>query len=210
MQSLEAEIARLKHMDSEASSQKNALAHQNKAMRGLLASHSVEYQLESTSLDAPAEELSQLGGANLDVRFDPDIGHQRTFLDLPDTNEMDWTSSSNAGSASQSATPPAAPATTTVARKLVKGDSWAAVEFILALEWPCQGHIPHPHINPEAKSMVADKEGGYHGHALTATASVYGSALPAQKGPLPNGNLPNGTQPQSEEKWQLPHSEIDK
>lgn len=210
MQSLEAEIARLQHMDSEASSQKNALAHQNQTMRGLLASHSVEYQLESTSLNAPAEQLSQLGGANLDVRFDPDIGHQRTFLDLPDANEMDWSSSSNATSASQSATPPAAPAKATVAHKLVKGDSWAAVEFILALEWPCQGHIPHAHINPDAKPMVADEEGGYHGHALTATASVYGSALSPQKESSHHGNLPNGTPTQSEERWQLPHSEIDK
>ena len=91
----------------------------------------------------------------------------------------------------------------------VAGDSVAALDFILALEWPCQEHIKHHAINPEAKVPEACAVGKFHGHALTATAAVYQSSLPPR--PIsedkPNQNVPH---PSTSNKWQLPHSEIDK
>ena len=95
MQTLEAEVARLQQLDAHINTEKNTLAHQNNAMRELLASHSLDLQLGSIDLSSssqPIDELSQLGGAMVDIRFDPEIGHDRTFLDLLDLSDMAWTS----------------------------------------------------------------------------------------------------------------------
>ena len=99
----------------------------------------------------------------------------------------------------------------------IKGDSWAALDFILTLEWPCRDHVKHHAINPDANVPKACDVGGFHGHALTATKAVYQSALPPEgtsheRAQIPGSLAPmqNGLHPSTSENWQLPHSEIDK
>lgn len=211
MQELEAEVARLQHLDSVINSEKNTLAYQNQAMRDLLASQSLEAHLGSISMSSSSRsntELSQLGSATVDTRFDPEMGHERTFLDLPDFSDMAWTSDETSTEGSQ-ATKPLHPVP-------VAGDSWAALDFILALEWPCREHIKHHALNPDAQVPEACKIDKFHGHALTATAAVYQSAQPPPSTSHERSTLlsdiPNqkGLQPNSADHWQLPHSEIDK
>lgn len=212
MQTLEAEVARLQHLDALVNTEKNTLAHQNQAMRELLASHSLDSHLESFNLSSsshPSDELSLLGGAAVDIRFDEEIGQERVFLDWAD--EMAWTSdeTSNDGLPKQPARPQQnGPAT---------GDSWAALDFILALEWPCKDHIKHHSINPGAKIPEACDVGKFHGHALVTTSAVFSSAMPpselsAGSTDVSSASSPyqHGLHPSSKDKWQLPHSEIDK
>lgn len=210
MQSLEAEVARLQHLDAVVNSEKNALAHQNNAIRGFLASQSLDLRLDSVSLDSPfpeTEELSELGGAAVDIRMDPDLEHERVFLDFPDTVDTTWTSSEETWSEE-------ARAKQSDRHAPVSGDSWAALDFILALEWPCREHIYHHEINPNANVPEACAVGKFHGHALTATAAVYQSSLPTpdNTGHCLSDDIPNqnGLQANTVQKWQLPHSEIDK
>ena len=209
MQELEAEIARLQHIDALINSDKNTLAHQNNAMRELLASKSLDTYLESMDLSSssqPSDDLSLLGGAAVDIRWDEEIGQQRVFLDWPD--DMLWTSDETSTESQPQRPQRHAPVT---------GDSWAALDFILALEWPCQEHIKHGHINPNAKVPEACSVGKFHGHALATTAAVFSSAMPpsvaSDEGAASssvNFQAQNGLQPCSKDKWQLPHSEIDK
>ena len=218
MVTLEAEIARLQHLDAVVNSEKNALAHQNNAMRDLLASHSLDSHLESFNLSSssqPSDELSLLGGAGIDIRFDEDIGQERVFIDWPD--DMAWTSDETSASASASAEEQPQQPLRQQRHGPVAGDSWAALDFILALEWPCKDHIKHHAINPNAKTPEACSVGKFHGHALVTTAAVFQSAnAPAAPGETSatTGTIPAPTQhglhPSSLDKWQLPHSEIDK
>ena len=138
---LEEEVARLQHLDAVVNAEKNTLAHQNKAMRELLASQSLDYQLDTLALSAPAnshDQLSTLGCAAVDIRYDRDMEHERTFIDFNES-DMFWTSDETTSSEGQDwkqrgRDPP------------VQGDSWAALDFILALEWPCRDHIHHVSI----------------------------------------------------------------
>ncbi|KAK5121809.1 hypothetical protein LTR85_004684 [Meristemomyces frigidus] len=210
VRTLEAEVARLQHIDAVVNSEKNALAHQNEAMKAFLASQSLDVHLGSVDLSspsAPSEDLSLLGGAWIDVRFDPEIGHERTFMDL-DMPEPVWSSTDTSESQQQGRRP--------TRGTPINGDSWAALDFILALEWPCQGHIPHA-INPGAFIPKVCEESGAHGHALTATRAVYESALPppstrheCSQCSHTTKAVQDGLLPTIREKWQLPHSEIDK
>jgi hypothetical protein len=133
---LEEEVARLQHLDALINNEKNTLAHQNKAMRELLASESLDFQLNSLDLTSSSlsnDDLSYLGGAAVDIRFDPDVNHERTYIDWNDV-DMTWTSDETTSSVQRDQKPP------------VAGDSWAALDFILALEWPCREHIHHSSI----------------------------------------------------------------
>lgn len=180
-------------------------------MRTFLASQSLDEPLGSVDLSSSSvssEDLSLLGSAEIDIRFDPEIGHERTFMDLymPD---MTWPPSET----SPAQEPFKQPAQNTP----VKGDSWAALDFILALEYPCRDHIKHHGINPNAQIPKACEIGQFHGHALTATKSVYQSALPPpsashEHSALLGSTMPMqyGLHPSTSDKWQLPHSEIDK
>ncbi len=141
---MEAEIARLQHLDALVNSEKNTLAHQNNAIRELLSSHSLESNMESFNLNSssqPGDDLSLLGGAAVDIRYDEEIGQERVFLDWPE--EMAWTSDETSASASAPASAEGQPPLQTQRHAPVKGDSWAALDFILALEWPCKDHIKH-------------------------------------------------------------------
>jgi hypothetical protein len=210
VQTLEAEVARLQHLDALVNTERNSLAHQNNAMKELLSSHSLDSHFESFSLSTssqPSDELSQLGGAAIDIRFDEDIGHERVFIDWPD--DMNWTSDETVSIEGQ----PQRPAL----HAPVTGDSWAALDFILALEWPCQTHIKHQSINPNAKTPEACSVGKFHGHALVTTAAVFQSALPPSESSAGSTAVSSvdtpaqpGLDPASSDKWQLPHSEIDK
>lgn len=87
----------------------------------------------------------------------------------------------------------------------------AALDFILALEWPCRDHVNRDALSLHDTVPAGDSQDGFHGHALTATQAVICSAQsrPQRANTAPNmlegevdyGNL--GT-------WVLPHSEIDK
>ena len=192
------------------------IAHQNKALKQLLVTQSVEVQIDSVDLNSPSvpsDSLSGLGSAAIDIRFDPEMDHERTFIDIDGMSDLVWTSSDTHTDDDQAKQSPAPPHTP------VAGDSWAALDFILALEWPCREHIKHHSINPETQVTEACDIGVFHGHALTATAAVYSSAQPP---PAHNGHntqagltaetIPNqqGLHPDSMQHWQLPHSEIDK
>ncbi|KAK0259762.1 hypothetical protein LTR29_003818 [Friedmanniomyces endolithicus] len=212
VQSLEAEIARLQHLDAIVNSDKNTLAHQNEEIRAVLAAHSIDAQLEVTNLAPSPEGLSMLGDAEIDIRYDPAIGHERIFMDFDDMPDIAWTSSdtSRAGDIPDQ---PKRPARDTP----VQGDSWAALDFILALEWPCREHVAHHAINPNAIVPKACDVGGFHGHALTTTQAVYQSALPPPKTSHEQADLlgslmpmQNGLRSSTLMHWQLPHSEIDK
>ena len=180
-------------------------------MRDLLASHSLVSHLDSFSLSSssqPGNELSLLGGAAVDIRFDEQIGQERVFLDWPD--EMAWTSD-------ETSTDEPPQSARLQRHAPVTGDSWAALDFILALEWPCKDHIKHHSINPNAKIPEACDVGKFHGHALVTTAAVFQSALPPTESSAGSTNpssvgspYQHGLHPSSMDKWQLPHSEIDK
>lgn len=220
---LEAEIARLQSMDAQAHVEKNALAHQNRAMKELLASHSLDFKFENTHLVPETAYSDDLSSASIEVRSDSQLGgKERTFIDWPGEDEMIWSSNPSTSPPNPSPEPP---------KKAIKGDSWAAVDFILALEYPCQDHLPHHGINPGAKAMLMETEDspGFSGHQLTMTSWVYDAAqggtssgngndagVGASGGHLhPHGqglSPANGGQQQQpgEQKWQLPHTEIEK
>ena len=209
MENLEAEVARLQHLDAMVNSEKNTLAHQNNAIREFLAKQSLDLHLNSMDLSSssqPSDELSQLGGAAVDIRFDPDLKHERTYLDFSDISDMMWNSDETSKDERQPRWQPR--------HSPVAGDSWAALDFVLALEWPCREHVKHHAINPEATVPAACAAGNFHGHALTVTAAVYQSAQPPppKKGDKLSSGIPNqyGLHPSTMDKWQLPHSEIDK
>ncbi|KAK3721294.1 hypothetical protein LTR37_003169 [Vermiconidia calcicola] len=66
VQQLEAEIARLQNADALVNNEKNALAHQNNAMREAIASQSLDVHISYIDLNSfiePSNELSQLGSA---------------------------------------------------------------------------------------------------------------------------------------------------
>lgn len=205
-----AHVKRLQHLDALVNSEKNNLAHQNEAIKAFLATQSPDVQPESVNLGsppAPTEDLSSLGGAWIDIRFDPEVGHERTFIDvdLPDVT-------CPSGNVVRSRQPSRRP----TRQGPVQGDSWAALDFILALEWPCQGHIKHA-INPDAFVPIACETSGLHGHALTATQAVYQSARPPPSTQHECSQCVCSMTPVQQDldstirdKWQLPHSEIDK
>ena len=187
------------------------MAHQNQAMKDLLASHSLDSHFDSFSLSSssqPSHELSLLGGAAIDIRFDEQIGQERVFLDWPD--DMAWTSD-------ETSTEEQPQPIRSQRHAPVAGDSWAALDFILALEWPCKDHIKHHSINPGAKIPEACDVGKFHGHALVTTAAVFQSAMPPTASSAGSTNASSvsspyqhGLHPSSMDKWQMPHSEIDK
>lgn len=130
-------------MDAVTNYEKTKLQHQNRAMRELLSSRSLNYQLNTLDIGSETleteSEPSGMGAAEVDVRYDPQVGHERTFLDLMDV-DFGWSSSDGAtsGEEGQILRDPHEPPVT--------GDSWAALDFILALEWPCKDHVHHPTI----------------------------------------------------------------
>lgn len=129
--------------------------------------------------------------ASVSLRYDDDIEQERWFIDLLNSEDMQWTSSETSGVDSPDEQSSRSPS---------PSESWAALDFILALEHPCRNHVHHPAIHPSA--WVPDA-GEAHCHAMTATAAVFASA---QAPPAPTGH--NGAK--EPEKWQLPHAEIEK
>ncbi|KAK5136312.1 hypothetical protein LTR08_003685 [Meristemomyces frigidus] len=178
----------------------NTLAHQNQAMRTFLTSQSLDVPIKSVKLSsssAPSEDLSSLGSAEIDMPFDPEIEHEHTFLDF-DMPDMTWPFLET----SPTQEPYTQPAQDTPA----EGDSWAALDFILALESPCREHHG---INPNARIPRVCDMGQFHGHAPTAPKAV---ALPLPSPSYEHSELLGSTMPipRTSSEWQLPHSEIDK
>ena len=161
--------------------EKITLAHENQAMVKLLTTHQPYVQHEDLSLNQEA---------TLAVRMDQQLGHERTFMDYPACT-ADSTTSIHPQSERLTQ------------RGDVQSDNWAALDFILALEWPCQQHIFHAGINPDATTPLACQIGGFHGHALVTTSAVYQSAQPSSQSSSEGAHTPGET-------WHLPHSAIDR
>lgn len=216
MQSLEAEIEKLRNLDAEVNTEKTTLAQQNKAMREVLASQSLGAHLDSMDLSAPttgaAGSISVAGpSAMVNKRYDDQMEQERWFLDQLGAEDMQWTSSDASGEGSEP--PPPAP---------IAGDSWAALDFILALEHPCREHVHHHAIAPNG---MRPAPGELNGHSLTTTAAVFASAQPplqsahdqhANSQPSAAVEYSSAThnhfdsKGKAPSKWHLPHSEIDK
>ncbi|KAK4892951.1 hypothetical protein LTR27_008679 [Elasticomyces elasticus] len=203
VQALEAEVARLQHLDAIVNSEKSSLVQENEAMRALLATHPVETRLDATQLSTSFEDVNSTGSSMVDVRYDSVIAHERVFLDFGNTLETSWPPATT--SQSWTSTPPGQ----STAKSTETGDAWAALDFILALEWPCRDHVKHNVINPTAKIPKACDVGGFHGHALTTTQAVYQHALPVS-GTSQVQSDNDDPHPSTSQGWHLPHSEIDK
>lgn len=157
-------------------------------MREVLASKSLDAQLGAIDLSAPPSTLDQ-SSDSVNLRLDEQLESDRWFVDMIDSEDLQqWTSSEASGLESQdqfvSGSNP------------IEGDSWAALDFILALEWPCRNHVHHPLINLNA---WVPGVGELYGHAMTTTAAVFAGAL-----------YPSGSGQSSRREWVLPHAEIDK
>ncbi|KAI6879900.1 hypothetical protein KC360_g7646 [Hortaea werneckii] len=194
VQSLEAEIARLRHLDTVVNNEKGVLEHQNQAMKGFLASHNLDEGLASKHCDISSASRSDLAtihsDATLDVRYDAEVGHERTFLDVEEGH-----TDSNPGKGASNSLPGRS---TSVDDST---ESWKALDFILALEWPCRDHVHHHAINPlPAQNGGRTASEPSHNHALTATQTVYSCALEPS-----SSHLARKTPA-----WHLPHSEIEK
>ncbi|RMY22663.1 hypothetical protein D0867_02569 [Hortaea werneckii] len=193
VESLEAEIARLRHLDAVVNNEKCVLEHQNQAMKIFLAGHNLDEGSASKHFhisSASQGDSSSLGSdAAIDVRFDAKIGHERTFLDFG----KDHTDSTldREGSQKLQSRPNSPPNNM---------ESWEALDFILALEWPCRNHIHHHAINPSSAQRDAETTNVSQSHALTATQTVYSCALE------PPGSQTAAKKPG----WHLPYSEIEK
>ncbi|RMY97395.1 hypothetical protein D0862_08090 [Hortaea werneckii] len=205
VQSLEAEIARLRHLDTVVNSEKCVLEHQNQAMKGFLAAHNLDEGSANKQFhisSASQGDSSNLGNsATIDVRFDPKIvlcfssltttiqGHERTFLDF----ETDHADSAPSNEESPE-----------LRNRLQNSrddmSSWEALDFILALEWPCRDHVHHYAINPSSAHKGAETSSPSPNHALTATQTVYSCAIEPS---------PSQTAGKISE-WHLPYSEIEK
>ncbi|RMX89031.1 hypothetical protein D0869_01166 [Hortaea werneckii] len=194
VESLEAEIARLRHLDAVVNSEKCVLKHQNEAMKGFIAGHNLDEGSANKHFhisSASQGDSSSLGSdAAIDVRFDPKIGHERTFLDL-ETDHADLAPSNKESQKLRNR--PDSPAGNM--------SSWEALDFILALEWPCRNHIHHHAIKPLSARKDAETSNASPNHALTASQTVYSCALE-----------PSYYSQTSERKsyWHLPYSEIEK
>nr|POE51869.1 hypothetical protein CFP56_26076 [Quercus suber] len=201
---LEKEVARLRRLRTEAQSERLAIEQQNDTIKELLGQHSLNARLDSMSFAGAniiaEEDLSDYWnrGAVLDVRYDPEISHERTFLDFQMQDVVQTatnTSTSETSMGPQRLENSVAP---------VKGDTAAALDFILALEWPCSGHSTHEGLRIESSTCVIP-DLGMEGHAFSTTNAVFQSALPigqdrskqAPAQPLGN-NLPHG---QNQQKW---------
>ncbi|KAI6843494.1 hypothetical protein KC332_g3903 [Hortaea werneckii] len=194
VQSLEAEIARLRQLDAVVNSEKCVLEHQNQAMKGFLAGHDLDegstnkhFDISFASRGDPSTIRSD---ATVDVRFDADIGRERTFLDLEKVH-----TDSTPGREALQRLPSRSD------NRDDSTDSWEALDFILALEWPCRDHVHHHAINPlPAQDGVETASGPSQNHALTATQTVYSCALE----PSPSHAAGKTSE------WHLPYSEIEK
>ncbi|KAK5683766.1 hypothetical protein LTR17_027227 [Elasticomyces elasticus] len=147
----------------------------------------------------------------VEVRYDSHIGHDRVFLDFENTSWTSWpptNTSQSCRSVQQKRS---------TQKSTAKGNSWAALDFILALEWPCRDHVKHYAINPTAEVPKACDPGGFHGHALTTTQAVYQHALPVTDTSQVQAHkvecdisIHNNLHSSMRDGWHLPHSEIDK
>nr|POE63248.1 dehydrogenase azaj [Quercus suber] len=186
--SLELEVSRLQHLSAVVTSEKTALERENEAIRNVLGQQPVQVhvQLDALGISKTSAENANLGGALLNVRHDTHIAHDRIFLDRDAVQNISKASSA------------------------VSGDSLAALNFILALEWPCKDHVKHTGITSPLEKFAAPAEDVFNGHALTTSHAVCHGALPAGKtSEHIRADHKNG-QDSCAGKWYLPHSEIDK
>ncbi|KAJ8603044.1 hypothetical protein MRB53_042274 [Persea americana] len=165
LKSLEEEVARLRQLDALVNSQRNVLACQNQAFREYFRAQSASvsepaFDLpQSTGSPESSTALSHTGSAIVSVRFDENLGRERTFLDLSETEDYPYSSRANGfaprrpqqqqPSPQQSQPlPPDASLQTHLTVPPPQTSHWAALDFILSLEWPCKDHHVYEEISP--------------------------------------------------------------
>ncbi|KAK3677899.1 hypothetical protein LTR78_001994 [Recurvomyces mirabilis] len=216
VQSLEAEVARLQHLDATVNSERNTIAIENEKLRALLAAGPAEAQLDSLKLDQQDLDISMLGGATVNSHYDEFIGHERWFMDIDDLTDSSWTSTDDSDRTETNRTETNGTSHHNLAIPVDhRGDSWAALDFIMALEWPCKSHVHHHAINPDVSAPLACDVGKFHGHAFTTTQAVFQSSMPPstqlhRQNPTSLEEADVQQVSASNNCWQLPHSEIDK
>jgi len=191
LQTLEAEVTRLQHVDAEITSQKHELARQNHAMQELLASRSLDKKLPAVGLNASHSvtgDVTKSGGAPVVIRFDPMVQAERVFVDVGEPSGIEALCKDQGEDA--------------------VFDSWLALDFVLALEWPCRHRVKHAGINPNRQTPLACGVAGVYGLALTATSAVFACA---QKEPCHHDMCsPSDIDSSLGQKWQIPYAEIEK
>lgn len=184
VKTLEAEIAELQRLTSVARSEKNRIALENQGIQELLVSCGAPVTTSSPKYNsdglASINYAATQGPGTIDTLFDSSISTERVCV-------------------SHSQSPSSAPPST--------GDSWLALDFILALEHPCRNHVQHPSATPPKTPKEAN------GHALTMTSAVYTRARRSKASVNQHSHAPpSHTQLSraSKERWQIPHSEVEK
>nr|POE82748.1 hypothetical protein CFP56_68152 [Quercus suber] len=175
---LEQEVSRLQHLSALVTNEKSALAHQNRAMQEILSKQPLHVRLDALGFDTPSAESANPGNALLAIRHDPQVTQGQIY-------RLDRDEAQCISKASNATT----------------GDSLAALNFILALEWPCKDHVKHAGINPPLNSPTASAEDEFNGHALTTTHAVCHSSLPSHDAAKHLHHDQKGGPKQSGEKW---------
>ncbi|KAK5693852.1 hypothetical protein LTR17_024965 [Elasticomyces elasticus] len=136
-------------------------------------------------LSTSSENFSSIWSAMVEVRYDSDIGHDRVFLDFENTSWTSWPPTNTSQSCRS------VQRKRSTQKSTAKGNSWAAPDFILALEWPYRDHVKHHAIDPTAE-------------VPKACNSVQARKVECQI------SMHNDLHSSTRNAWHLPHSEIDK
>lgn len=174
-------------MESQVSTEKEQLSHQNTQMRNLLSDALID--LDDNTLRGTPPTSTPF--AIVDVHQDALTGHDCLFLDALTC----------------------APTDAVLPVSESDQDTWIIIDFILSLEWPCRHHIPHPILRGADKQSDPQAEPEFHGHGLTMTSLVANSTFFLdQLQPPPPPQMPSreGIDEQVLRQWQIPHAEIEK
>ncbi|KAF2767560.1 hypothetical protein EJ03DRAFT_375998 [Teratosphaeria nubilosa] len=209
VKNLESELARLQKRDAKVSSQKAALAHENRELRKLLSRSEDGPSDNSATLSGHAHgsnDYSALPSGTVNIRYDPDIGYQRVFVDMDDEMPDSTHTSSETSRIANPSSPvqPKAP---------VKGDLGSP-----GLHTRPRAFMPKSHPSHRASLQTQNCQSRAKSSSSTATpeqqqVQSFSSASPAHSQPTSPNNTtsPQNTSPtKAEHKWHLPHSEIDR
>lgn len=176
---LETQMTGLQRSIASATMEKDSLARENAAMAKLLNQTLTE---QPTSRPHEHSDLPKVlftkpphqGDAILSLKHYPDVdGSRLTVTPVPCKStyvecEFDATVTKPTGD--------------------IVGDTWNAIDFVLALEWPCRGHVSIPsHIATQPNHHFSS-DNGPDCHAMTMTSTIY-----ARTAVLPNR--------QAEQEW---------
>lgn len=173
-------------------------------MQQLLASHG-DLAGENVASGTISPDIFGMIGSHLDTEIDKDCLWVSQDQAPANVNLADSTAASSNEQPNLDASP----------------DSWVALDFILALEWPCKDHVQHPATTggahkPSGPSDTGPTPAAAHGHALTMTSAVCACSRPTEASLQPPESSasapPLHTQltPAAKTRWQIPYGEIEK